>query len=245
MSAATFGPVYGSKGRIGAVVPANNSVLEPELWSALPPDVALYATRILARGDLTAAAVRGMEPHVDRAIEELAATGVDVIAYCDMVTTFVMDAGWNEAKVAAIEKQTGVTTISAWTALRHALSALGIRRFALGTPYPAALHALARPFFAARGFKIVDDVTLDIIKMADVPKINTERLLAFVGRLKLSDAEAIVLLATDLPSFSAIARIERERGVAVLTSNQTILWGALRALGNPVQISHLGRLFHV
>ncbi len=237
-------PVHGSNGRIGAIVPANNSVIEPELWSVLPAGVALYATRILARGDLTEAAVRRMEQHVERAVEEVAATGVDVIAYCDMVTTFIMEPGWNEAKVDAIKKQTGIPALSAWTALRDALAALGIRRFALGTPYPRALHGLARPFFAARGYEVTDDATLDIVKMTDVPKISTDRLLSFVAGLNAGDAEAIVLLATDLPTFSAITRIERERGIAVLTSNQAILWRALRAAGHNTPIDNLGRLFH-
>jgi len=248
MSSATFGPqtrpLYGSGGRIGAIVPANNSVIEPEFWSVLPPDVALYATRILARGDLSPAAVRAMEQHVDRAIEEVVATGIDVIAYCDMATTFIMEPGWNEAKVEAIEKRTGVAAVSAWTALRDALTVLGIRRFALGTPYPRAVHALVRPFFGTRGFEIIDDATLNIVQMTDVPKISIDRLLSFVGGLKTDGAEAIVLLATDLPTFGAIAQLERQRGVAVLTSNQTILWRALRAARNSAQINDLGRLFH-
>lgn len=78
--------VYGRCGQIGLVVPANNSVIEPERWSALPPDVAVYATRIMAKGDLTPEAVRRMEADVDNAFDAIAATGVDVIAYCDMVT---------------------------------------------------------------------------------------------------------------------------------------------------------------
>lgn len=238
------GPVYGSRGRIGAIVPANNSVIEPELWSALPPDVAFYATRILARGDLSPAAVRAMEQHVDRAIEEIVATGVDVIAYCDMVTTFIMERGWNEAKVDAIGKRTGLATVSAWTALRDALTVLNVRRFALGTPYPQAIHALVRPFFGAHGYEIVDDATLDIVKMTDVPKVSTDQLLSFVGGLNTESADAIVLLATDLPTFGAIAQLERQRNVAVLTSNQTILWRSLRAAANLAQISNLGRLFN-
>ena len=63
--------MFGAKGRIGLLVPANNGVLEPELWSRLPPEVALYATRLLARGDLTPKAVRSMEQQVDRGVEEL------------------------------------------------------------------------------------------------------------------------------------------------------------------------------
>jgi hypothetical protein len=39
-------PVYGRCGRIGLIVPANNSVIEPEFWSVLPPGVAAYGTRV-------------------------------------------------------------------------------------------------------------------------------------------------------------------------------------------------------
>jgi maleate isomerase len=238
-------PVYGRKGRLGAIVPANNSVIEPEWWSALPEGVALYATRILAQGDLTPAAVHAMEGNVDRAVDELAATGVDVIAYCDMVTTFIMEPGWNEAKVAEIAAKTGTPAISAWTALRDALSHLGVSRFALGTPYPAAIHALAPRFFAARGYDVVNDATLDVVKMRDVPKISADTLKRFVARLEHSEAQAVVLLATDLPSFSVVTELERLSGLPVLTSNQTLLWSALRAAKAEARIATLGRLFNV
>lgn len=241
---------FGRNGRLGAIIPANNSVLEPEWWSMLPPGVALYATRILARGDLTPDAVRKMEENVDRAVDELAATGVDVIAYCDMVTTFIMEADWNEAKVAEIEKRSETPAISAWTALRDALKALGIKRFALGTPYPVAIHALAPSFFKTHGFDVVSDSTLDIVKMRDVPKVTPQQVRDFVARIDRKDAEAVVLLATDLPCFSVIGELEKEFRLPVLTSNQTILWSAMRAAGKAnsrpaISIPALGKLFNV
>jgi maleate cis-trans isomerase len=219
-------------------------VIEPEWWSVMPPDVAAYVTRILARGALTSQAVHAMEAHVDRAVDELAATGVDVIAYCDMVTTFIMEPGWNENKVAEIARRTGISAVSAWTALRDALEALGVRRFALGTPYPQAIHALVPPFFAARGFEVLKHATLDIVAMSEVPTVGEERLLPFVEKLRDARAEAIVLLATDLPTFRTIAKLESMLEVPILTSNQTILWRALRAAGVTDRIASLGRLFH-
>lgn len=234
--------MLGGKAKIGLVVPANNSVIEPELWSVLPQGVAAYATRILARGNLTRDAVRKMETQVDRAVEELAATGVDVIAYADMVTTFIMERGWNESKVAEISQRTGVPCVSAWTALRDALRALRVRRFALGTPYPTSIHAAARPFFEAQGFEVLADATLDILAMRDVPKIDAATLERFVGALPAAGADAVVLLATDLPTFGSIARLERTCGRALLSSNQTILWAALRAAGVKDRIAGLGKL---
>ncbi len=235
--------MFGEAGRIGLVVPANNGVLEPELWSVLPDGVALYATRILARGELTPAAVHAMEENVDRAVDELAATGVDVIVYADMVTTFIMEPGWNEARTAEIAARTGCACISAWTALRDALAHLGVVRFALGTPYPAAIHALAPPFFAERGFAVCDDSTLDIRQMADVPRVDAGRLHSLVAGLDYSDSDAVVLLATDLPTFASLDSLRATTGRPVLSSNQTILWSALRVVGNDAGIEPLGPLF--
>jgi len=237
--------MFGSRGRIGVIVPANNGVLEPEIWSVLPPDIALYATRILACGDLTQEAVHAMEANVDRAVDELAATGVDVIVYADMVTTFIMEPGWNEARTAAIAARTGTPCLSAWTALRDALGTLDIARLALGTPYPAGIHALAPPFFAARNLTVSDHATLDIVAMTDVPKVGPERLAGLVEGLDRSAADAVVLLATDLPTFASIAVLEQATGLPVLGSNQTLLWSALRTLGSPAEIPSLGRLFTI
>lgn len=234
--------MHGHRGRIGLIVPANNAVLEPELWSRVPPGIALYATRILARGDLTPELVHRMEATVDRAVEELAATGVDVVAYADMVTTFIMPDGWNEAKTRAIAARAGVPSISAWTALAAALEALGIRRFALGTPYPRPIHALARPFFERHGFAVTGDGTLDILATSEVPRVSAERVRALVGGLDRGSAEAIVLLATDLPTFPLIEALEAETRLPVLTSNQTLLWRALRLCGVEDRLSGLGRL---
>jgi maleate isomerase len=234
--------IYGSRGKIGLIVPANNSVIEPELWSVLPADVAVYATRVMAKGDLTPEAIRSMEAGVEEAVDAVAATGVDVIAYCDMVTTFIMEPGWNETAVERFRRRTGRPVVSAWTALRDAMAHLGVRRIALGTPYPRSIHALARPFFEARGIAVASDATLDIVAMREVPTVDTTRLGTFVDTIDTGDCDALVLLATDLPTFGAIAGIEQRKGVPVLGSNQTLLWAALRSIGISTEARGLGRL---
>jgi maleate isomerase len=235
-------PVYGGRGRIGLVVPANNSVIEPEFWSALPPDVAAYATRLMAKGDLTPAAVQRMEAALDEAVATIAATGVDVIAYCDMVTTFIMERGWNERAVDTIQQRTGSPALSAWTALRDALAHIGAQRIALGTPYPRAIHELAPPFFSECGFEIGSHATLDILAMREVPTIGRMRLEAFARSLDLRGCDALVLLATDLPTFLCLDELEVALGLPILSSNQTLLWRALKSL-DVAPSRPLGRLF--
>ena len=234
--------MFGENGRIGVVIPANNSTLEPEIWPLLPPGVALYGTRILARGDLTPVAVIAMERHFDRAVDELVATGVDVIVYADMVTTLIMEPGWNRERTAAVSARIGLPCISAWTALETALAAMGIRRIALGTPYPSAIHALAKPFLKTAGYDVVADATLDIVAMTDVPRIAADRLRRFVATIDVDGADALVLLATDLPSLALIGELEATVGRPVISSNSAILWAALRACGNPTRAPALGEL---
>jgi len=234
--------LYTVEGRIGAVIPANNSVLEPEFWSLLPPSYALYATRLLAKGDLTPEAVVKMESGLSAAVEQLEATGIDVLIYADMVTTFVMSAEWNEQMTAEIGARIGRPCVSAWTAMRDALAALRVKRVALGTPYPKSIHDLVIPFFEERGLEVVGDGTLDILAMRDVPTVTSERLEAFVRDLDWRDSEAIVLLATDLPTFASLEPIERDLQRTTLSSNQTLLWASLRAAGYSGPIAGLGRL---
>jgi maleate isomerase len=233
--------VRGIHHKFGIVLPANNSVLEPELWPRLPANAALHTARILVRGELTPQMIEAMEAQVDRAVDELMATGVDLIVYADMVTTFIMRDGWNRERSSEIERSTGLPCISAWTAMERALSAIGARRVAIGSPYPAAIHARAVEYFRKVCFDVVADATLDVRTVRAVPEVSRDAVIALAGSIARPEADAIVLLATDLPTFDAIEAIEARCGRPVLSCNQTILWASLAQRG--VALAGPGRLF--
>jgi len=229
--------------KIGLIVPANNTVIEPELWSLSLPDVAFYATRIMAKGNLTGAAVLQMEETVDRAVDELVATGVDVIVYADMVTTFIMDRNWNEIRTAEIADRAAIPCVSAWTALRDALERLNITRFAVGTPYPADIHDLVSDYFTDKGYVITADATLDVLSMREVAKVKPGSIVRVARSISPAPAEAVVFLATDLHTFDILDQMENELALPVLSSNQTILWAALKTIEYSGEANGPGRLF--
>jgi maleate isomerase len=233
----------GIQHKLGVVLPANNSVLEPELWRHLPANSALYTTRMLVRGDLTVEAIEAMEAQVTRAVEELVATAVDLIIYADMVTTFIMRAGWNNERSQAIERATGLPCISAWTAMERALAAIGARRISIGSPYPASIHPLAVAYFRSAGFDVVADATLDVRAVRDVPQLSGSAVMELAMSVARPSAEAIVLLATDLPTFDVLERIESKTSRPILSCNQTILWEALGQRGIQISDARLGSLF--
>ncbi len=234
--------MFGWAGRIGLIVPANNSLIEPELWSVMPEGVSLHATRVHAKGDMTPEAVRQNTAHALRAADELAQTEVDIIAYADMAPTFIMEPGWNDAKNETVNATFGTKCTTAWVALQAALGALEARSIALLTPYPSEIHALAVPYLRQTGYTLTDDKTLDIRGMRDVPCVDRTRILEAVSGLDLENADALVILATDLPTFSVIEEIEKTHGVPVVTSNQTLLWHTLRSVGNESSVGGLGQL---
>lgn len=233
----------GIQHKLGIVLPANNSVLEPELWPRLPADAALHVARILARGDLTPQAIEAMETRVTRAVDELMATGVDLIVYADMVTTFIMREGWNLERSDEIERATGLPCISAWTAMERALKAIGARRLAIGSPYPAAIHPKAVAYFRKVGFDVVADATLDIVAVRAVPQVSRSAVIDLAASIARPEADTVVLLATDLPTFDTIESIESRTGRPLLSCNQTILWAALGQRGVRIEGEGLGRLF--
>ena len=71
---------------------------------------------------------------------------------------------------------------------------------------------------------------------------DAERLSAFIATLDTRTCDAIVLLATDLPTFGCLADLEAKFRLPILTSNQTLLWSALRVLKQR-PAKPLGRLF--
>ena len=234
--------MYGWRGKIGLVVPANNSVIEPELGRVLPEGVSLYATRMLARGDLTEEAIHAMEPQADRGVEELMATGVDLIAFADMVTTFVMPHNWNERRTREIARRTGRHCITAATALWAALGALGRRAVSIATPYPRALHARVAPSFRDLGFKVISDDTADILAMAEVPRRPPQDAYRLARSICHPETEALVILATDFRTFEILDALERDTGRPAISTNQALLWHALRTLGVADRLPGLGTL---
>jgi len=79
--------------------------------------------------------------------------------------------------------------------------------------------------------------------MLDVPKVDRATLDGLIRPLAAQRPDAVVALATDLPTFAALGALERELDVPIVSSNQTLLWAGLRAVGWRGALPGLGRLF--
>ena len=148
----TRSPIYGWAAKIGLVIPSNNTVIEPEFWAAKPEMVTIHSARVLSHGN-TPEGIVEMEKSVARAVQELQAGRLNVIAYACLATSLVKGVEWDEAVRSRIESTTGVPSTTAAAATIAAVKATGATRIGIATPYPIRLGALVAPFFEACGLR--------------------------------------------------------------------------------------------
>jgi maleate isomerase len=140
-------------------------------------------------------------------------------------------------RLAGLSRAAGLTAAHAIaTALRH----LGIKRLALGTPYPEAIGALGRAYWTAAGFEIVAHRRLEGI--ANIYTVSAEDAYRLARQADVHGAEAVLLSGTGVPTAEVIEPLEQDLGKPVITSVQASLWQALRLAGVRHPIHGFGRL---
>ena len=237
--------MYGWRLRIGMIAPANNAVIEPELNRRLPDGVSMLATKLQgSSGEMAAGNIQAMEATTERAVRMLDVAEVGVMVYACMGTALVKGVAWSDTLRAEMERITQARVTTAAQLTMAGLRRLGVRRVAIATPYPEMLQPLVRPYFEAHGFEVVAEAHLGISNVRQVGTHGPESAYRLARTLDLSNAEGVCILATDFRTLEAIEWLERDLGLPVVSTNQAILWGALRTAGLDDVVPGCGRLMH-
>lgn len=235
--------MYGERLRIGIIAPANNAVIEPELNRRLPEGVALLATKLQgSTGEMAEGNIVAMESTTERAVRMLEVADVGVLVYACMGTALVKGAAWSDKLREEMSALTHARVLTAAQLTMDGLRRLGVRRVAIATPYPALLQPKVRPYFEAHGFEVVSERHLGVSNVRAVGIYAPQAAYDLVRELDLADADGACILATDFRTFEALDRLERDLGKPVVSTNQAILWGSLRAGGLTDTIDGYGRL---
>ena len=217
--------------RIGIVVPFDFA-LDREYWAFVPSSVSLHITRTaFHEGRVGVALAQAVSDPAEAAegVRTLVAIEPDVIAYACTSGSFVNGLAGERALREAMEAAGAPRTVTTSGALVDALTALGVRRVALGTPYVAELGAVLADFVADAGFEPVSLANQDLDGgIADLATSDVERLAAAAH---VPGAEVIFLSCTNLPTVGVLAGLEAHYGVPVLSANQVTMWAAVRAAG--------------
>jgi maleate isomerase len=234
--------------RLGVLVPAGNPTVEPEYYRMAPPGVTVHFARLDTPGqesitgsqDGMVERTRAYVDGVPAAARVLAAVAPSVVVFAHTGVTYVIGAAASGALPERLTALTGAPAVMAAGAVAAALTQLGVKRLAIGTPYPESISTLSRAYWQAAGFEIVGYHRLEGVQ--NIYEETEERARDLARRADAPGAEAVFLSGTGLPTVGALEKLEAELGKPVISGNQASLWRALRLAGVRQPVSGFGRL---
>jgi maleate isomerase len=228
--------------RVGLIIPSSNRMVEQEMVPAFAPNVQAHVTRLRMSGANHCALDR-LLPRIEEAGRALADARCDVVAFhCTANSMEAGKAGEGQilAALARAGAQRATTTI---TAVQRALDALAARRIVLITPYDASTTEHEAEFLRQAGYDVLH-ATACALAGSDAycttpPQFWRERAIEAAR----PDADAYFISCANISIFGVIEELEEKLDRPAVTSNQAVLWDALRLIGRRDRPLRRGRLF--
>ena len=236
------------RARIGVLVPFTNVNLEPDLTLLGPAGVSFHFAR-LGGYDMDevpdAEQMAGLgEASLDEPLRLLAGARPDAVLYGCTSATLTHGPQFDRDLAARIHEQIGAETVTAAGALVQALKTLDIGRIGFASPYVEQINDQAIAFLAGSGIETVSraDVGAALSNYGQ-GELTPDEVYDLGLRADSPAAQAIVLSCTDMRSIECLERLEAAAGKPVISSNQAMLFAALRALGMENGTVKCGQLF--
>jgi len=233
--------------RIGIVVPFSNTNLEPDMVMLRPAGVSLHFARAggydLDRIPDSRQMRQFAEASLDEVVDSLSAALVDVILYGCTSATLAHGPDFDREFQAKIEARAGKPAVTAAGAVVEALHGLGARHVGFCSPYTRELNVEAMRFLEQSGFQVVSDAYVgEDLGNYGQSALTPSDVVDLACRADAAGAQAIVLSCTDMRAVEAIDTIETKLGKPVVTSNQALMYVAIKRLGLQVAVpGTLGR----
>jgi len=229
------------------ILPAMNTIAEPELYSLLPEGVTAHTARMFAPVDISSEEtfVRMCEvgcSNGEKAAEELATARVDALCFAFTAGSFFKGAGWDEELAQRMQRAGGAPCIVTSTAAVQAMKAMGLKRIAVGSPYEVASPRLKR-FMEQKGMVVTKIEGLVLPTAVHVGRQPVDQFEYIARKVDNIDAEGIFVSCTNFATLARIDAFEKELGKPVITSNQATFWATLRRMGIEDRINGFGNLF--
>ena len=110
-------------------------------------------------------------------------------------------------------------------------------------PYLKDITERGRIFFDANGFDVTGAHAMEISSNSGLEELPLERVYAFARERAEPRADAVFISCTGIRTVGAIASLEQDLGVPVVSANQATFWDALRLSGVRDRVVGFGSLF--
>ena len=232
--------IYGHRARIGYTSPALlTEVFTHDFYRLAPAGVSLVLTTLAVFDRSKDEIERSYEMSLQLA-RAMAASGVDVVVLGGVTINLLRGYANADRILSDLASELGVKVTSSAAAQRKALAALGAKKLVIARSYPSqgefrlSEYAGCTVLGTVEGKELFRDVGL--IKPGFALELGRAAMRAH------PDADTIMFPSPHWPVVDAIAPLEREFGVSVMSALQAIVWDALRLTGIDDRIDGYGRL---
>lgn len=226
---------------IGLIALATDQTVERDFRNILPTEVAFFVSRVANINPCTVENLRTMAPQLTSATSLiLPGADVDVVAYC--CTSGTVAIGYDNVVEAIQAARPGIPCTTPITAALAAFEKLGLKRFAVLTPYIDQVNQPMRRFLEENGVAVVSVNSFNLEDDVIMGRIPTEAIYDAAREIDRPDVDGIFISCTAVRAVDVIERLEQALGKPVLSSNQVLAWQALRLAGYNDPISGFGRL---
>lgn len=232
--------MYGSKARIGLLVPSANTIVEGEFNELKPDGVSVHAAR-MAITYPTIENLKRMVEDTEMATELVSHARPHIIAFACTAGSLLEGLGWDQQLIEKIKRTADVPVTTTATAVIKAFKELGIKKISVATPYIDELNVLEKKFFEESGFEVLD---IQGIELPDgqMDTLSFESISDYARRVDRPQADAVFLSCTNLKALPIIAPLEEELGKYVFSSNVATYWDVMRTLGLKEPVTGMGHL---
>ena len=230
--------------RVGLIIPSSNRMAEQEMVPAFPAGVQAHVTRLRMTGAHHLTTER-LLPRIEEAAGALIDARCDVVAF--HCTANSMEGGEDgERQILATLTRAGATRATTTiTAIQRAFDALGARRIVLVTPYTARTTQHEAEFLRRAGYDVLFAKGFALAGSDAYCATPAEFWRDRVIEARRGDADAYLVSCANISVFAVIEDLEGRLGRPIVTSNQAVIWDALRLIGWQGARGRPGGLFDI
>jgi maleate cis-trans isomerase len=225
--------MYGALGRVGYLAPATCETTTIEYYEMLPPGVSLTVSTLhvnrISRSELDQES-----KNLERAALDFR-DQVDVIGMGGAPMAYMLGLGSEVRLAKAVSDVAGVPAFYDISAVHDGLRALGAGRVAIASPFDEEVNDPMRRFFEDAGFVVSSLIGGHYKTNAELRRVPPDVPYRF-GRAALlaaPQAEALFINCSGWATYPAIAELEKDFNVPVITQISALVWRSLHILGIP------------
>lgn len=208
--------MYGWRARVGVIIPADNTVIEPELARMFPAGVHGFGFRLpsIAHQELNTLALELAPPAMKM-------ISLNIVAYCCAASSFFRGAAAERDLVKELERAYELPAVTAAGAMVAALRKASARRVALLSPYKASQTELLVKYLAECDIEVSSCQSLEIATL-DSNLQTPESTYRALRRMEVGTAEAVLITSTSFRTLEILAVAKEDLKLPVISSNSAL-----------------------